>query len=117
MKKISFIGLGNMGGPMALNLLNANYQVCVFDLVPESVQQLVAKGATTAVSAKQAAIDADIVISMLPAGAHVRSLYAGEEGLSQVLSADSLVIDCSTIDVESVRSVAEHLATKKYSLH
>lgn len=112
MKKISFIGLGNMGGPMALNLLNANYQVCVFDLVPESVQQLVAKGATTAVSAKQAAIDADIVISMLPAGAHVRSLYAGEEGLSQVLSADSLVIDCSTIDVESVRSVAEHLATK-----
>ena len=112
MKKISFIGLGNMGGPMALNLLNANYQVCVFDLVPESVQQLVAKGATTAVSAKQAAIDADIVISMLPAGAHVRSLYAGEEGLSQVLSADSLVIDCSTIDVESVHSVAEHLATK-----
>jgi 3-hydroxyisobutyrate dehydrogenase len=112
MKKISFIGLGNMGGPMALNLLNANYHVCVFDLVPESVQQLVAKGATTAVSAKEAAIDADIVISMLPAGAHVRSLFAGEEGLSQVLSADALVIDCSTIDVESVRSVAQHLATK-----
>lgn len=113
MKKISFIGLGNMGGPMAANLLKADYQVCVFDLVPESVQQLVEKGATTATSALEAATDADIVISMLPAGAHVRSLYTGENGLSTILGAGTLVIDCSTIDVESVRAVADHLASNQ----
>ena len=112
MKKVCFIGLGNMGGPMAANLLEAGFAVCVFDLVPDSVEQLVAKGATTATTVQEAAQDADIVVSMLPAGAHVRALYTADDGLGNTLKAGSLVIDCSTIDVESVKAVAENLSLK-----
>ena len=75
MLKVAFYGLGNMGGPMAANLLKAGYQVCVYDLFPEAVEKLVALGATTAESAQAVANDADVVVSMLPAGKHVKSLY------------------------------------------
>lgn len=97
---------------MASNLLKAGYEVCVFDLVDTSVQALVAEGATTKSSVAEVAAGSHIVISMLPAGKHVRSLYMGDNGLSSVLKSGTLVIDSSTIDAESVTAVSEHLNDK-----
>ncbi|MEM9621792.1 MAG: 3-hydroxyisobutyrate dehydrogenase [Pseudomonadota bacterium] len=105
---IGFIGLGNMGGPMAANLLQAGFQVKVFDLVPAAVAAVT--GAQACDSAQAAADQVDVVVSMLPAGAHVRSLYLGspeQPGLMANLAADTLIIDCSTIDPDSARAVAE----------
>ena len=109
MAKIAFFGLGNMGGPMAINLLNAGHQVKVFDLFPAAVDKLVALGATTAATAKDVAADAEIVVSMLPAGKHVKDLYIGTEGLIDVLSPGALVIDSSTIDAGSAQETAKAL--------
>ncbi|TNC82944.1 MAG: 3-hydroxyisobutyrate dehydrogenase [Oleiphilus sp.] len=102
---IAFIGLGNMGGPMATNLLKAGHEVRVFDLVPALVKQLVSDGAQAAKSAENAADSADYVISMLPAGKHVASLYIGDEGLLASLKPGTMVIDSSTIDAETARDV------------
>ncbi|HET8790925.1 MAG TPA: NAD(P)-binding domain-containing protein, partial [Modicisalibacter sp.] len=77
---IAFIGLGNMGAPMASNLLKAGHDVVVFDLVEAAIQSLKDAGASSADSATEAARGAEVVISMLPAGAHVRSLYLGQNG-------------------------------------
>lgn len=112
MLKVAFYGLGNMGGPMASNLLKAGYQVCVYDLFPEAVDKLVEEGATTADSALSVAENADIVVSMLPAGKHVKSLYIEENGLIGVLKQGALVIDSSTIDAESAQITAKTLAEK-----
>lgn len=112
MLKVAFYGLGNMGGPMAANLLKAGYQVCVYDLFPEAVEKLVAEGATTADSAQAVAKDADVVVSMLPAGKHVKSLYIEESGLISVLKEGALVIDSSTIDAESAQVTAKALNEK-----
>lgn len=105
MSKLTFIGLGNMGGPMAKNLLDAGHEVTVFDLVPELVSSLVSQGAKSADNAQDSVKDAEVVISMLPAGKHVSSLYTGDEGLLKVLAKDALIIDCSTIDAETAREV------------
>ena len=112
MKKIAFIGLGNMGGPMALNLLKQGFSVTVFDLVETAVQQLVDAGASAAATAVGAVTDAEIVISMLPAGTHVRALYLDEGSAGDAINAGALVIDCSTIDAASAKAVAEGLAVK-----
>jgi 3-hydroxyisobutyrate dehydrogenase len=112
MANIAFIGLGNMGGPMAHNLLKAGHQVCGFDLVEASLVTLVAEGGKQASSAIEAVKGADIVISMLPAGKHVLSLYLGEQGLIDHLSADTLVIDSSTIDAGTAQQVGKALAEK-----
>ncbi len=106
MSNIAFIGLGNMGGPMALNLLKAGHSLRVFDLVAESVQTLVKQGALAASSAMDAVASADVVISMLPASQHVESLYLGPAGLLRSIPAKALVIDCSTIAAVSARKVA-----------
>ncbi|MDF2177697.1 3-hydroxyisobutyrate dehydrogenase [Aliiglaciecola sp. CAU 1673] len=111
--QIAFIGLGNMGGPMAANLVKAGHRVHVFDLVAENMQQLAKLGAIAASSAAVAAQDAEVVITMLPAGKHVRGLYLGEHGLEQVLDEGTLVIDSSTIDAESARVVAQGLAKRR----
>ena len=105
MATIAFIGLGNMGGPMAENLLKAKHQVRVFDLMPELVNTLAKNGAIASKSAIEASKDCDVVISMLPAGKHVASLYLGKQGLLTQLTSSTLVIDCSTIDAETARSV------------
>ncbi|GAB3015947.1 3-hydroxyisobutyrate dehydrogenase [Bowmanella dokdonensis] len=110
--QIAFIGLGNMGGPMAANLLKAGHQVTVFDLVRANMDSLEGEGAKAAASAAVAAKDAEVVVSMLPAGKHVRELYLGEYGLRDVLNANSLVIDSSTIDADSARQVGRGLAEK-----
>ncbi|WP_299082878.1 3-hydroxyisobutyrate dehydrogenase [uncultured Paraglaciecola sp.] len=107
---IAFIGLGNMGAPMAHNLLKAGYQVSVFDLVQTAMDKLEAAGASQASSAAEAIQGADVVISMLPAGKHVESLYTGDSGLINLLKAGTLVIDSSTIDAATSKAVASQLA-------
>jgi 3-hydroxyisobutyrate dehydrogenase len=104
---IGFLGLGNMGGPMARNLLKAGHQVSVFDLSAAAVSALVEAGAQEATSpAAIARSGVDAVITMLPAAAHVRQVYTGEDGLLANLPAGVLLIDSSTIDPMTARDVA-----------
>jgi len=103
MAAIGFIGLGNMGGPMARNLLKAGHSLKVFDLSAAAVEGLTAVGATKAESASDAARDVDFVVTMLPAGEHVRSVYLGEGGLIASANKGTLFIDSSTIDIPSAR--------------
>lgn len=103
MANIGFIGVGNMGGPMARNLLKAGHKVKAFDLMPEAVQKVVEAGGTKATSAQETAQDVDVVISMLPAGKHVLSVYTGEKGILAAARPGTLFIDSSTIDVKSAR--------------
>ncbi len=107
MTKITFIGLGNMGGPMASNLVKAGHEVTVFDLSKDAVAALVSEGAKTADTAHEAANGAECVITMLPAGQHVEAVYLGDDGLLAKLPAGTLVIDSSTIAPETARGVAE----------
>jgi 3-hydroxyisobutyrate dehydrogenase len=107
MASVGFIGLGNMGGPMAKNLVAAGHQVTVFDLVPEACADLKQAGAQVAGSAEESAVGADYVISMLPAGKHVSVVYLGAEGLLAKLDASTTVLDCSTIDAATSRKVGE----------
>jgi 3-hydroxyisobutyrate dehydrogenase len=106
MATIGFVGLGNMGAPMAANLLKAGHQVTGFDLLPRAADALVAKGGQAAKSAAEAAGAGDVVITMLPAGPQVRSVYLDEGGVLASARGGALLIDCSTIDVESARAVA-----------
>ncbi|MBE0368428.1 3-hydroxyisobutyrate dehydrogenase [Pseudoalteromonas aurantia] len=110
MAKIGFIGLGNMGGPMACNLVKAGHTVTVFDLSDDAMAHLAEQGASTASDVTQVCDGADYVISMLPAGKHVRAIYCGENGLINHLSTHTLVIDCSTIDAESAQFVGKALS-------
>ncbi len=103
MAKIAFIGLGNMGGPMAANLAKAQHQVMAFDLSSSAVDAAVDKGAKKAASAAEAVKGAEIVVTMLPAGKHVREVY--EKDVLPNVAKGTLLIDCSTIDVESARHV------------
>ena len=105
MSSVAFIGLGNMGGPMARNLLAAGHAVTVFDLVDAAVEGARAAGASVASSATDAARDAEFVVSMLPAGRHVAATYLGDEGLLARLDARTTVLDCSTIDATTAREV------------
>lgn len=107
MSRIAFIGLGNMGAPMALNLVRAGHQLVVFDLVPQAIKTLTDAGAHAADSARAAVANAEFVISMLPASQHVERLYLGNEGLLSVIKPGTLIIDCSTIAPDSARKVAQ----------
>ncbi len=113
MTHVAFIGLGNMGLPMASNLLGAGLDVTGFDLSESSLQALAAKGGKVARSAIEAAADADVVVSMLPTGMHVRELYLGADGIIARAKPGALLIDCSTIDIASVRQVATAAATAR----
>ena len=103
MATIGFIGLGNMGGPMARNLVKAGHQLKAFDLSEKAVAGLVEAGATRAATARDAARGVEFVVTMLPAGDHVRSVYLGEDGLITAADKGTLFIDSSTIDVPSAR--------------
>jgi len=116
MATIGFIGLGNMGAPMAANLVKAGHRVTGFDLVSKAVESLAAKGGTAAASAPVAAAESEIVITMLPAGPQVRSVYLGEDGLLVHARKDALLIDCSTIDVETARAVAAAAAEAGFDM-
>ena len=103
MAKIAFIGLGNMGGPMAANLVKAQHQVVAFDLSAAAVDAAVDKGAKKVGSAAEAVKGAEVVVTMLPAGKHVREVY--EKDVLPNVAKGTLLIDCSTIDVDSARHV------------
>src|ERR1700683_1415345 len=106
MSEIGFIGVGNMGAPMVRNLLRAGHRVTVSDLSSEAVQAAQQAGARAAWSAAEAARNVDVVITMLPAGRHVRDVYLSQNGLLTTVPKGSLFIDSSTIDIESARAVA-----------
>jgi 3-hydroxyisobutyrate dehydrogenase len=116
MATIGFIGLGNMGSPMAANLVKAGHLVTGFDLISKAVESLAAKGGTGAASPHAAAAGSEIVITMLPAGPQVRSVYLGAEGLLAHARKDALLIDCSTIDVETARAVAAAAAEAGFDM-
>ena len=109
MASIGFIGLGNMGGPMAANLVKAGHGVTGYDLDPAALRSLAAAGVKGAASASEAAKGADVVITMLPAGEDVRAVWLHQGGLIEAVgnakNAKPLLIDCSTIDVDSARAV------------
>jgi 3-hydroxyisobutyrate dehydrogenase len=100
MTTIAFIGLGNMGGPMAANLVKAQHRVVGYDLVPASCAQAEADGVAVAASAREAVAEAEAVITMLPAGKHVLAVWSD---ILPAMRAGALIIDSSTIDVESAR--------------
>lgn len=112
MTTIAFIGLGNMGGAMAANLAKAGREVCAFDLSEEALKRAEASGCKRASSAAAAVQEAKAVITMLPAGAHVREVYF-EEVLPNAHEG-ALLIDCSTVDVETARAVAREAAARHY---
>jgi 3-hydroxyisobutyrate dehydrogenase len=109
MTSIAFIGLGNMGGPMAANLVKAGHTVVGFDLVPASRDAAKADGVSIADKAAEAVKGAEVIITMLPAGKHVLSVW---NEIIPSVAKGALMIDCSTIDVESARKshalAAEH---------
>ncbi len=101
MATIAFIGLGNMGGPMARNLIKAGHSLRGFDMVAKNVE---AAGATACKSAAEAVKGAEVVVTMLPAGPHVRAVY---DEILPVVAKGTLLADCSTIDVDTARAVAK----------
>jgi len=119
MTAIAFIGLGNMGSPMAINLVKAKHQVTVFDLMPDALETLRLAGASVAASAAEAVKGAEVVITMLPAGKHVIAVYLGsnqQPGILDLLEENTLLIDSSTIDVDSVNAVATAAQEKGLSM-
>lgn len=110
MSDIAFIGLGNMGSGMAANLVKASHIVRAFDLVEAALARAEAAGCVRARSAGEAVAGADVIVTMLPAGRHVRSLYESE--VFEVAAAGALLIDCSTIDVATARSVIDAAAAR-----
>jgi 3-hydroxyisobutyrate dehydrogenase len=105
--KIAFIGLGHMGGGMAPNLARAGHEVRAFDLLPDAVEKAVQAGCSAAGSAADSVKDADVVITMLPAAKHVRQVY--HDDVAPNAKAGALLIDCSTIDVQSTLEVGDGL--------
>jgi len=110
--RIGFIGLGNMGSGMAANLAKAGHEVIAFDLSGEAMARAKEQGMTPALNASEAVNDASAVITMLPAGQHVRSVYA--EAILPNAPKDALLIDCSTIDVDSARTVNRDAAMEGF---
>ena len=112
MTRVAFIGLGNMGSGMAANQAKAGREVIAFDLSAEAMQRAQEQGMKGAASAGEAVKDAEIVITMLPAGQHVRDVYA--ESILTSAPKDALLIDCSTIDVDSARTVSRDASMQGY---
>jgi 3-hydroxyisobutyrate dehydrogenase len=116
MARIGFIGLGNMGAPMATNLVKAQHHVAGFDIVAAARDALAANGGHVASGIPEAAEAGDIVITMLPAGPQVREVYFGPDGVLAHARPGALLIDCSTIDVETARIVAVEAAAKGFAM-
>lgn len=116
MAVIAFIGLGQMGAPMASNLLKQGHQLSVFDVNADAVQRLVEKGAQPARSPAQAAEGAEFVITMLPNGDLVRRVLLGEEGVCESLSPQALVIDMSTIHPLQTDKLIAELHAKGFAM-
>ncbi|WP_206994959.1 3-hydroxyisobutyrate dehydrogenase [Trinickia mobilis] len=110
--KIAFIGLGNMGAPMARNLLKNGHGLNVFDLSRDAVQSLVDAGATASASPKAAAAEVELVITMLPAAAHVRSVLTADDGVLAGIARGVTIVDSSTIDPASAQAFAKLAAER-----
>jgi 3-hydroxyisobutyrate dehydrogenase len=113
---IGFIGLGNMGLPMAINLLKAGHHVTGFDLVQSQSEAFAAAGGTLSTNANAAANKADILITMLPASRHVESVYLGESGLLANANPKTLLIDCSTISPKVAQAVASAAKARGFAM-
>lgn len=112
MAKIAFIGLGNMGGGMAANLVKAGYEVTAFDLAEPAIERARGNGCAIAASADRAVDGVDALVTMLPAGKHVAQVY--RDSVLGKAPASAILIDCSTIDVATARSVEEEAAGVGY---
>lgn len=110
--KIGFIGLGIMGKPMAKNLLKSGYDLTVYDLNAQAVQEVTAAGAKARKSVKEVAAEADVLITMLPNSPHVKQVLLGEGGALETLRPGTVVIDCSSINPVASREIASALAEK-----
>ena len=106
MTAIGFIGLGNMGVPMGANLVKDGHMVVGFDVVGTAAERARMAGVQPAASARDAASGVEVLITMLPAGEHVRDVYLGAGGVLTAAAPGTLLVDCSTIDVDSARTVA-----------
>ncbi|MBA1193388.1 3-hydroxyisobutyrate dehydrogenase [Pseudomonas entomophila] len=114
--RIAFIGLGNMGAPMARNLLAAGHALMLFDLNRQVLDALAEFGGQVSASPKAAASTAELVITMLPAAAHVRSVYLGEDGVLAGIRPGTPALDCSTIDPQTAREVSKAAAAQGVEL-
>ena len=114
MARVAFIGLGNMGGGMAANLVKAGHEVTAFDLAEPAIARAKGNGCSIATSAEEAVAGVDAVVTMLPAGKHVASVY--RDSVFGKAPASAILIDCSTIDVATARTVAEEAATAGYTM-
>jgi len=112
MARIGFIGLGNMGGGMAANLVKAGHEVHAFDLAEGALAHAVEAGCVAAESARAAASGVEAVVTMLPAGAHVRQVYA--ESVIGAAPTGAILIDCSTIDIASAKAVTAAAGEQNY---
>jgi 3-hydroxyisobutyrate dehydrogenase len=116
MAKVGFIGLGNMGLPMAQNLLKADFAVAGFDLNAQATEKLAASGGNRANSLADACKDVEVVITMLPAGEQVREIYLGDDGVLAAVPHGTLLIDSSTIDVKTARDVAQAAQSRGFAM-
>jgi 3-hydroxyisobutyrate dehydrogenase len=116
MATIGFIGLGHMGLPMARNLVAAGHMVRGHDVDSTAVARLVEAGGVAAGSIAGAASDADAIVTMLPEGRHVRNVYMDQAGVFAAAASGALLIDCSTIDVETARTVAAAAAARGFAM-
>ncbi|OIM98411.1 3-hydroxyisobutyrate dehydrogenase [Polynucleobacter sp. QLW-P1DATA-2] len=113
---IGFIGLGNMGLPMAINLQKAGYQVAGFDLVQSQLDAFAKAGGKTVANANDAAKNVDVLISMLPASQHVEGLYLGDSGLLANTNPQTILVDCSTISPKVAQAVASAAQAKGFEM-
>lgn len=113
MARIAFVGLGNMGLPMAQNLVKAGHEVEGVDINSEAIDKLKAAGGRSAASAESAVSRADVIMTMLPSGKEVRDVYLGANGIIKAANAGALLIDSSTIDVATAREVAAAAAARE----
>lgn len=116
MSTIAFIGLGNMGLGMALNLAKAGHDVRALDISPEAIAKAVEAGCVAAKNTKDAVSPAEVVVTMLPAGKHVRLVYTGDDGVLSHANKGTLFIDCSTIDVATARDVISQAQSQGFDM-
>jgi 3-hydroxyisobutyrate dehydrogenase len=116
MARIGFIGLGNMGLPMAANLVKAGHAVTGFDMVASSLSKFATVGGSAAQSNASAVADAEVIITMLPAGREVREVYLSADGVLARSAPGALLVDSSTIDVETARAVASAAEAKGFAM-
>ena len=116
MARIAFIGLGNMGGPMSINLVKAGHQVRGYDIVPEKVARAVAGGVEAATSNPEAAKDANFVFTMLPTGKEVREVLVDDDEVLDVIGPDTIVVDSSTTDLAATDYIHTQAAKRAIAL-